>query len=207
MFKFFTNLVNYEDINIQTKQINSSINHVEFKPKSQDSSEVHMHKKTPACSYCNGTTHNIIKCEQVNTQLEQIKTYCSETSHQTNVIGTTTWLKTFDNRVLARYIIIHNINSYMWNNCVVYYANNIEKISGKDKNIQLIIGYECVLPAHPEIRIKKDQIKKHKDSNENNKKSYDRFENSHSSFGTNLIGASLILGTGITNSLLIEKIN
>lgn len=203
MFKFLANLFNCKDTNSQSKQPDLIVNHVPFEPESSEASEVHVHKKTPACSYCNGTTHNIIKCEQVKAQLEQIKTYCTDPAHQANVIGTTDWLKTFDNRVLARYIITHNINSYMWNNCAVYYANNIDKTSGKDKNIQLIIGYECVLPAHPEIRIRKNQIKKYKP--ESHKKSYDRFENSNKS-DINFLRTGLIMGTGIAAGIAIAEL-
>lgn len=212
MFEFLKNLfichTNNQPQTVHTEQTDSSVdnvNHVPFNSNNLEDINVHVHKKTPACSYCQSVEHNIIKCVQVKTQLDQIKTYCSDPTHQQNVIETTNWLKTFDNKILSRYIITHNINSYMWNNCSVYYTNNIDRTSGKDKNIQLIIGFECVLPAHPEIRIKRE----YKKFGSNN----DKYNHDHNSknynlglSGGNLLGASLIMSTGIAAGYAIGEL-
>ncbi len=210
MFEFIKNIFICHTTNqpqtVQTEQAHqtdssvNNVNHVPFNSNNLEDINVHVHKKTPACSYCQSVEHNIIKCVQVKTQLDQIKTYCSDPAHQQNVIETTNWLKNFDNKVLARYIIVHNINSYMWNNCAVYYSNNIDRTSGKDKNIQLIIGFECVLPAHPEIRIKREQK-----SYIAHYKSYNQNHNSGLS-GANIIGASLIMSTGIAAGYAISEL-
>lgn len=204
MFEFLKKLFACKDTNCQSVQPGSTVNYVPVVSNNLEEVEVHIPRKTPSCSFCNATSHNIIKCEQVKAQLEEIKVYCSVPTHQANIIGTTTWLRTFDNRVLARYIITHNINSYMWNNCAIYYENNISRTSGKEKNIQLIIGYECVLPAHPEIRIKKEQLKKL--SALQNKKSHDRFANKSGPSGGDIIGASLIMSTGIAAGYAIAEL-
>ncbi len=212
MFEFIKNIFICHTTNqpqtVQTEQAHqtdssvNNVNHVPFNSNNLEDINVHVHKKTPACSYCQSVEHNIIKCVQVKTQLDQIKTYCSNPAHQQNVIETTNWLKQFDNRVLARYIIVHNINSYMWNNCAVYYSNNIDRTSGKEKNIQLIIGFECVLPAHPEIRIKREQ--------KSYLKSYNQSQNQskHNSglSGGDLLGASLIMSTGIAAGYAIAEL-
>jgi len=203
MFKFFTNIFKCKDNNGQTIHTDSSVPYEQS--NSMEEITVKIPKKIPACSYCSATTHNIIKCEQVKAQLEQIKTYCSDPAHQANVIGTTTWLKTFDNKVLARYIITHNIGSYMWNNCAIYYANNIEKTSGKDKNIQLIIGYECVLPAHPEIRIKKEQLKKIKYESKYESNNYHHHKNS-GVFGSGMMEKAIIMNAGIATGIAISQL-
>ncbi len=215
MFEFIKNIFICHTTNQpQTEQANSSVNsvnnvnnvnHVPFNSNGLEDINVHVHKKTPACSYCQSVEHNIIKCVQVKTQLEKIKTYCSDPAHQQNVIETTNWLKNFDNRVLARYIITHNINSYMWNNCAVYYSNNIDRTSGKEKNIQLIIGFECVLPAHPEIRIKREQKSYLKSYNKNRDYNQSKHHNSGLS-GGNLLGASLIMSTGIAAGYAIAEL-
>ena len=204
MFRFIANLFACENTLNQSVHTDSSISNVPVNSSNSEEFELHMPRKIPACSYCSATSHNIIKCDQVKAQLEQIKTYCSNPAHQADVIGTTTWLKTFDNKVLARYIIINNINSYMWNNCAIYYANNINKTNGKDKNIQLIIGYECVLPAHPEIRIKRTQLVKNKKYNESNK--YNQPQNYYDPYGTGLFEKALIMNAGIATGVAISQL-
>jgi len=100
--------------------------------------------------------HNIKKCESINNEIDKITEYCSNNENQTNIPKTREYLNSIDKIVLNRYVVKYNIKKYMYKNCSVYYDNNIS--SNKNihaKNIELIIGYNCVLPLHPEIKIKR----------------------------------------------------
>ena len=110
------------------------------------------------CSYCRDLSHTIRTCPTMNEELDKITQYCS---NQTNIIDVKQYLKTFEKPIIDRYIKKHNINSSMCNYCSDYY-NNVIKPS-KEKNIDLLVGYLCVLPLHPEIKHKR-QINKHKSS-------------------------------------------
>ena len=92
----------------------------------------------------------------------------------------------------------------LFRSCAIYYENNINKTSGKERIIQLIIGYECVLPAHPEIRIKKTQLKKL--SVVEKTKSHDRFAHSSGVFGSGLMEKAFIMNTGIATGIAINNL-
>lgn len=113
-------------------------------------------KKEKCCSYCCENKHNISKCEKMNDELNKITEYCSHYENQTNIPKTKEFLKKIDNVVIKRYVKIHKIRNYMYHNCSQYY-DNIEK---NNNNIELIIGYLCVLPLHPELKIKRTSTKK-----------------------------------------------
>ncbi len=155
----------------------------------------------PTCSFCKCPDHNITKCPEVLGEIDRIKTYCSEYANQQNIPATIKWLEQFDEKVLNRYVVISNINNYMWSHCAVYYSNNIEGTKGKKKSIELIIGHDCVLPLHPEIKIKREYKKKqpvtnthcHHNSNPNN-------------FSVGAFGTGIVIGTGVATGFAMANI-
>lgn len=90
-------------------------------------------------------------------EFKRIEDYCSNVVNQVNLPETRKFLSTIDKDVIRRYIAKHNISNYMYENCSQYYDNNINLRDNKKNNIELIIGYLCVLPLHPEIKIKRQR--------------------------------------------------
>jgi hypothetical protein len=115
--------------------------------------------KTPIekrCSFCKKNDHNIKKCELINNEIDKITDYCSNNENQTKIPKIREYLNSIDKFVLNRYVIKYNIKKYMYKNCSVYYDNNISSNKNiNTRNIELIIGYNCILPLHPEIKIKR----------------------------------------------------
>lgn len=108
------------------------------------------------CSYCKDINHTISKCDKMNYELEKITQYCSLIENQNNIPETRKYLQSINNTIISRYAVKNKIRRFMYNNCFQYYVNNIEPCKNIFyKNVELIIGYLCVLPLHPEIRIKK----------------------------------------------------
>lgn len=157
MIKFFKKIFGLEEqiSNNRVQDVNNEVIYLEQNEVEEEQYPKLILKKPPACSYCQSLEHNIKTCVEMNQQLDSIKTYCIESLNSQNVIKLTTYLNTYNEKVLQRYINIKKIDSYMFNNCVEYYNGNISELKGKDKYIQLIIGYEHILPLHPEIRIKR----------------------------------------------------
>jgi hypothetical protein len=158
---------------------------------------IKLHAK-PTCSFCKCPEHNIAKCPEVLDEMAKIKAYCSEYSNQQNIPATAKWLDQFDEKILNRYVVSSNINNYMWSHCTVYYSNNIEGTKGKKKSIELIIGHDCVLPLHPEIKIqrlyKKKQLTPVIDCN---------YNNNSNDFSVGAIGAGIVIGTGIATGFAV----
>lgn len=122
-------------------------------------------KKEKCCSFCGENNHNISKCEKINNELNKITDYCSHYENQTNIPKTRDFLEKINNIVINRYVIKHKIKSYMYYKCSQYYDNSV------NNNIDLIIGYLCVLPLHPEIKIqrtKKQKIHEKQNIQDNN---------------------------------------
>jgi hypothetical protein len=114
-------------------------------------------KKIKKCSFCKQTNHNVRNCEQLNEKFEEITNHFKNYENKTNIPSAKEFLILFDKFILNKYIKKYNINNFMYYNCSIYYDNNI---NNKNKTIELIIGYLCVLPLHPEIKIKR--VKKEK---------------------------------------------
>jgi hypothetical protein len=113
-------------------------------------------KKEKCCSYCHENNHNILKCEKMNNELNELTNYCSQYENQINIPKTKEFLEKLNNAVIKRYVKKHNLKRYMYNNCSQYYDNSVKN------DIDIIIGYLCVLPLHPEIKIKRTTYKKEK---------------------------------------------
>ena len=182
MFKLIKDIFGFASTDIDIN-ITTNINTKKQVAKSQT---------PPTCSFCKCPDHKITKCPQITQGIAKIKTYCSSYSNQQNIPATIKWLEQLDEKILNRYVIAYNIDNYMWNNCSQYYMNNIEGKRKKYKLIELIIGYNCVLPLHPEIRIKR--VYEEKVNWEKPKPDY----SSASSFGT-----GIIMGTGIAAGMII----
>ena len=115
-------------------------------------------KKEKCCSYCKDPTHSINKCEKVMIELNNITEYCSEYENQLNIPKTRKFLSSLDKKIIDRYVKKNNIRTFMSDHCYNYYDNN------QNSNIELIIGYLCVLPLHPEIKNKRIITKKKSES-------------------------------------------
>jgi hypothetical protein len=175
LIKYIFGITNSEDANNQVTE-----------PESRPIVDTHA---KPVCSFCKGGEHNITKCPEATNLITKIKTYCSEYANQQNIPATMKWLDQFDKKILDRYVTVSNINNYMWYHCSVYWTNNIEGLNGKNKLIQLIIGHDCVLPLHPEIRIKR--VRKE------SKTIYVYTKEKPDYSPASAFGAGLIMGTGI----------
>ncbi len=132
-------------------------------------------KKEKHCSFCKDPSHTITKCDKMNYEIDKITEYCSIIENQINIPETRKYLQSIDSVIINRYVTKNKIKDYMYNNCYQYYNNNIKLTRNTNqKNIELIIGYLCVLPLHPEIRNKKEPKNKkqivhcHKNHNNNN---------------------------------------
>lgn len=203
MFKYFKNLLGFTN-NQNTYNSNSSLTPKNAVINYSDTSELdvqHIKPHTkPTCSFCKCPEHNITKCPEVLEEIGKIKAYCSEYANQQNIPGTTKWLEQFDEKILNRYVVSSNINNYMWSHCTVYYSNNIEGTKGKKRLIELIIGHDCVLPLHPEIKIKREYKKKqpvtnthcHHNSNPNN-------------FSVGAFGTGIVIGTGVATGFAMAN--
>ena len=137
------------------------------KPKEEVFEEVYMEliqEETPKepvtklCSFCKKCDHNIRHCDAMNSQLQQITDYCS--SNQTNIPKTRAYLNTIDKRVIYRYVQSNKLYSYMYQNCQEYFNNNCKHGTKLKKYIEVIIGYLCVLPLNPQIKIKRKSTDK-----------------------------------------------
>lgn len=107
--------------------------------------------KIKHCSFCNNTNHIISKCQIVNDAMYDIT---NKLKNNNDIVSARKYLQNINKILLKRYISVNSINKYMYRNCSIYYDNNISKL--KDKDIELIIGYLCVLPFHPEIKIQRE---------------------------------------------------
>ncbi len=165
MFDFIKrlfNLKNTGNVSASNKdeinEFNTSINNLKYNEEEILEAAHIIPKKAPACSHCKSIQHNIKTCPQMNESINAIKTYCNNflvNQNNLTVFSVSNYLNTWDENILKRYVNVKQINSFMFTNCVEYYNGNIDGLVGKDRYIQLIIGYECVLPLHPEIRIKR----------------------------------------------------
>lgn len=103
--------------------------------------------KAKCCSYCGENNHTISKCDIMNNKLQNMVNYCSEYENQINIPKTKLFLEKIDKKVIKRYITQKNIRIYMYHNCSQYYDHSV------NNDIDLIIGFLCILPLHPEIKI------------------------------------------------------
>lgn len=104
------------------------------------------------CGYCRNVGHNVSNCQSIIQEFEKITYYFSipENLVSENIIKTRNFLLGFDNFILSRYLTKYKIFNYMYYECSKYFDN-----ASGNKNIELLVGYFCVLPFHPEIRIKR----------------------------------------------------
>lgn len=139
------------------------------KPKPKPKPEVKIIDEFPLptikrCKYCRQIDHNISKCELIEIEISKIPQYCSVNIN--DIPNVRDYLTQTNKIVLERYVTKSNLLNYMRHNCSVYYDNNIYNAKNSHlKNVELVIGYLCVLPFHPEIKIQrqyKHRINKHK---------------------------------------------
>lgn len=124
--------------------------------KEQVEVECEKPKRIKKCGFCEQEGHDVRKCDQLNTHLNELRQYLKNSTNY-SIIDVRKHLKKIDDFILGKYIDKHNINDYMYEYCSIYYDNNITR---KNMNIELLIGYYCVLPLHPEIKIKRQRFKK-----------------------------------------------
>lgn len=141
---------------------------IEVETNVDTETKIQKHKEPKKCAFCKEIGHDIRKCEQVNNKLEEISNYFLIYENQVNIPKAKEFLETFDKLILNIFESKYKIKNYMCNNCSVYYDNNI--YIKKNQIVELLIGYLCVLPLHPEIKIKRNKrnkINKHSNSNSN----------------------------------------
>ena len=95
------------------------------------------------CSFCKETTHNILKCEQINIKLEEITEYFSNYENKLNIPNAMDYLLIFDSIIINRYVTKYNIKNYMYHNCSVYYDNNITKC--KIQIVNHILAFHAII--------------------------------------------------------------
>jgi hypothetical protein len=111
-----------------------------------------INKKQSHCSYCNDTSHKINTCQLATDILMSIT---EKLSNNNDIPFARTYLQKIDKKLIKRYVTKHHLDTYMYRNCYNYYYDCID--TAEDKNIELIIGYLCVLPFHPELKTKNNK--------------------------------------------------
>lgn len=172
--EFFTNwFSNNNTPAINVIPNNEEEGHVEVAEVAVKIEKVKKQATEKHCGFCKETGHNIRNCETLHNALDNITDYCSSCRNQTNLPKVRMYLSEFDKAVINRYISKYNISNYMYHHCSVYYDNHIRSIKTRFlKNVELIIGYLCVLPLHPEIKIKRQSRKNANTGNKNNRQNY-----------------------------------
>lgn len=130
--------------------------------------DVIIEKKTSVvkrCSYCRNETHKINNCQLVNDMMSEIT---SRVTNNKDIPSVRDYLRGIDKKIILRYVSKRGLRRYMYQNCSVYYDSHISK--SRESEIELIIGYLCVLPYHPEILIERKYKKSIKESYDDGKR-------------------------------------
>lgn len=151
--KLFKSKAAVESDNVKSEAAVESDNNVTV----SDAEEVQRPPVTRVCSHCHQSDHTIRQCVVMNTALREMVDYC--TSNATNIPKVRTYLNTIDAKVVFRYTATHKLRHYLYTYCPQYYDNNCVRGTRLNNNIELIIGYLCVLPLNPQMKVKREKSK------------------------------------------------
>ena len=106
------------------------------------------------CRYCWGSGHAIDKCQFLDEIFAELENFCFE--NRMNLELVRDYLLDIDSNIIKLYIQRHNLVGHLAFNYSEYYNTNIMGLPlHRDRMIEMIIAYLCVIPDNPWLRSKR----------------------------------------------------